>query len=863
MSRYRVTERELLEQVRQEGRMKDIYTMAFDGDSAESIAKKLKLDVATVKKVLGEMFTKKDFLDNEKDNEHSQNALELAKKYGTSQEITKMKQVIGFAKSRGYINKPMFDIQTAITRKYYPKLKEELELKEFNPDFGKDTKAGRTKETHADDKKTKDEDRIKSLENEIQRLKLELENEKNATVKPEPNPDTGEVPLTVGIAHKYLKDKQEKEKVKKEELEEATFSPAMLSQLKSAFGNLKTISPDKATKLNKILDKVNKDGLIDLYKSKIPFVSIGAGSILSKKHNLSPKDINRIISKEEVELTEYFATVHSDKTQIADFIKKNKSGIDYVDDDAGGNIEFEGKGAHELADKIKSKFGVRVTKESFEPIEDKSLSLDENTTRYMPSMMKPMTVQYTYTRNPDLFSKTLSGTKTGKTLKNVGPKLKGVYVLQGKGQDHIDFLKTLNQKGIMPINKILGEELEENTNKYITEKIKGLENKAKKSGMPYSILKKVYDRGMAAWKGGHRPGATQQQWAFARVNSFVTKSSGTWGKADKDLADKVRASKKEEVELDELQNYSRQLKDPSKEMLVVDKDGKVSVIDKSEFEKYKRQGFMAAEDIGEDGPCWKTHKQVGMKKKNGRMVPNCVPKEELDKDDKPLVKKVADMLKKASKKHASQSKMLDKAVNESVKVEGGPPARDDSGKMGPGSGAHNHGKSSSASPKKSSVPSALRNKDGKPSMGKLKNAIDDVNNTRSMAGNKFDITNIDYREKNGKKFLDVEVGEPKKLLKALQAKYGKSVKMKSFGGGSEIYIEELQEADLTDKQVKMVRKVADKLPKDDFKKRYGKDADNVKFGTATNIVKKKLKIDEYEGARTLVDRLLKQERGDE
>ena len=58
---------------------------------------------------------------------------------------------------------------------------------------------------------------------------------------------------------------------------------------------------------------------------------------------------------------------------------------------------------------------------------------------------------------------------------------------------------------------------------YLNEKIKGLENKAKKSGMPYSILKKVYDRGMAAWKGGHRPGTTPQQWAFARVNSFTTK----------------------------------------------------------------------------------------------------------------------------------------------------------------------------------------------------------------------------------------------------------------------------------------------------------------------------------------------------
>ena len=29
----------------------------------------------------------------------------------------------------------------------------------------------------------------------------------------------------------------------------------------------------------------------------------------------------------------------------------------------------------------------------------------------------------------------------------------------------------------------------------------------------------------------------------------------------------------------------------------------------------------------EDGPCWDTHKQVGMKKKGNRLVPNCVPKE--------------------------------------------------------------------------------------------------------------------------------------------------------------------------------------------------------------------------------------------
>ena len=70
----------------------------------------------------------------------------------------------------------------------------------------------------------------------------------------------------------------------------------------------------------------------------------------------------------------------------------------------------------------------------------------------------------------------------------------------------------------------------------------GLKKKAEKSGMPIGILRKVYNRGMAAWKTGHRPGTTPQQWGMARVNSFVTKSSGTSSKADKDLASKVRGS---------------------------------------------------------------------------------------------------------------------------------------------------------------------------------------------------------------------------------------------------------------------------------------------------------------------------------
>lgn len=70
-----------------------------------------------------------------------------------------------------------------------------------------------------------------------------------------------------------------------------------------------------------------------------------------------------------------------------------------------------------------------------------------------------------------------------------------------------------------------------------------LKKKAEKSGMPFGILKKVYNRGLAAWRTGHRPGASQAAWGMARVNAFATKGKGTWGKADKDLAAKVRGSK--------------------------------------------------------------------------------------------------------------------------------------------------------------------------------------------------------------------------------------------------------------------------------------------------------------------------------
>jgi len=48
-----------------------------------------------------------------------------------------------------------------------------------------------------------------------------------------------------------------------------------------------------------------------------------------------------------------------------------------------------------------------------------------------------------------------------------------------------------------------------------------LKRKSKVTGIPYKIIKKVYDKGLAAWGTGHRVGASGQQWGYARVHSFI------------------------------------------------------------------------------------------------------------------------------------------------------------------------------------------------------------------------------------------------------------------------------------------------------------------------------------------------------
>ena len=279
--------------------------------------------------------------------------------------------------------------------------------------------------------------------------------------------------------------------------------------------------------------------------------------------------------------------------------------------------------------------------------------------------------------------------------------------------------------------------LDEIRQNQLDETITAVKNKAKKTGMPYSILKKVYDRGMAAWKGGHRPGATQVQWALARVNSFVTKSSGTWGGADKDLAKKVRAAEEFEFTVCEkcggeecvCEEFEKENVD---EGLTTNFNNMMKILAvKGGYKSTSNNGYEAIDDY-----------------RNGQG--------KFKKQGKKSIKQVQDWI--FSSGYKIDTKMLKGILGEGLELE--------EGKM----------------------------------------------------------SEIDRMSKDGKSAEEIA-----KALK-LDVKAVKSV---------------LGEADLSKKQIKMVHKVADDLPKKGFKDRYGKDkGDAVRFGTATNMVKKKLGIDE-------------------
>nr|BAR35152.1 hypothetical protein [uncultured Mediterranean phage uvMED] len=326
---------------------------------------------------------------------------------------------------------------------------------------------------------------------------------------------------TMGLSAQELKKIFYRVNNEETELTEiANFTASMINVLKKEYEPMrgKKITAARAKQLMNILDKLNDKNLETLSKQNIPFVSSGSASKLAvRKMKFKVTNVNPF--KEEVE---------SIDEKIDPFM------LSYSDR-YGKHAGFEGaKTLQDLQNKAAN-------------LRKKGFKIDKMG-RYNPPVKEDIQNEACWVGYKQVGMKN----KGGKEVPNCVPEDKELeehieemakddaYAIgmaaakKHTGDTEPPLEKSTITKGHEIAKKILKkEDLDEST--------KAVRKKADKSKMPYSVLKKVYDRGMAAWKGGHRPGATQVQWALARVNSFITKGSGTWGGADKDLAKQVRS----------------------------------------------------------------------------------------------------------------------------------------------------------------------------------------------------------------------------------------------------------------------------------------------------------------------------------
>lgn len=132
----------------------------------------------------------------------------------------------------------------------------------------------------------------------------------------------------------------------------------------------------------------------------------------------------------------------------------------------------------------------------------------------------------------------------GKKTFKLGGKEYPVKISKDRAEQIIDEMDAVKRE-IDEMAQIIDEIL--NESEVIEEKLgKGtrtaLKNKAKKSNAPLGALTQVYNKGLAAWRTGHRPGVGQQQWAMGRVNSFL--AGGPARKVDSTQWEKVKKHRK-------------------------------------------------------------------------------------------------------------------------------------------------------------------------------------------------------------------------------------------------------------------------------------------------------------------------------
>lgn len=181
-----------------------------------------------------------------------------------------------------------------------------------------------------------------------------------------------------------------------------------------------------------------------------------------------------------------------------------------------------------------------------------------------------------------------------------------------------------------------------------------LYKKSQKSNISLNILEEVYRRGYSTWNESFE--GTSEQFAFDRVNSFI--AGGFALQLDEDLLEDAKGYKNPTGGLTQKgrDHYNREtgghlkapVTTPPSELKAGSKaanrrksfcarmSGVKGSMKKPNGEPTRKALALRkwnceerqVEEKKMDNPCWNGYKAYGTKKKNGKTVPNCVPKEE-------------------------------------------------------------------------------------------------------------------------------------------------------------------------------------------------------------------------------------------
>jgi len=117
--------------------------------------------------------------------------------------------------------------------------------------------------------------------------------------------------------------------------------------------------------------------------------------------------------------------------------------------------------------------------------------------------------------------------KTGEQIKTKPSKWnKKFKQMYGESMEELDDIEDLlehdeQDADLQLLREFIEEILEEGKKKKKPNSSKALRDKAKSARAPLGALRSIYNKGLAAWRTGHRPGASQHAWAMGRVNSVL------------------------------------------------------------------------------------------------------------------------------------------------------------------------------------------------------------------------------------------------------------------------------------------------------------------------------------------------------